>query len=652
MKQIAERFPKVWIVWTIVLCAVSYGHVRLPKLVSDGMVLQRNTPVKIWGWATNGETVRVHFVDSTYVAQTGGTGEWNIVLAPRRAGGPYDMQIIGRDTITLHNIVVGDVWLCSGQSNMELSVERVRPIYRAIIEQSTNGSIRQFYVPQRYDFDQPEEDLGSGSWVPANPQTVLKFSAVAYFFGKELYDRYKVPIGLINSSLGGSPAEAWMSEGALKQFPAYYLEAQRFKNTSLIKQIEERDNKRISAWYKLSSENDLGYRNPEHSWKDPALDVSGWSTMTIPGYWADTKLGPVNGVVWFRREFTVPAGIARKPAKLVLGRIVDADSAFINGEFVGTVSYQYPPRRYDIPAGLLQEGKNTIVVRVISNIGRGGFVPDKQYEIATTNDTIDLRGAWHYRLGVKMDPLASQTFIRWKPLGLYNAMIAPLLNYRIKGAIWYQGESNADRPVEYRELFPALIRDWRRHWNEGDFPFLFVQLPNFMESRPQPSESNWALLREAQLKTLSVPNTAMAVTIDIGEWNDIHPLDKEDVGKRLALAAEKLAYGQEDIVYSGPIYDSMKIEGGTVVLSFTHTGSGLVSKGGKELREFAVAGSDRKFVWAKATIEDKHVVVWSTSISHPVAVRYAWADNPEGANLYNKEGLPASPFRTDDWNLK
>ena len=246
-----------------------------------------------------------------------------------------------------------------------------------------------------------------------------------------------------------------------------------------------------------------------------------------------------------------------------------------------------------------------------------------------------------------MEPLPGQTFIRWKPLGLYNAMIAPLLNYKIKGVIWYQGESNTSEAKEYHRLFSSLIGNWRKKWNQGDFPFLYVQLANFMEAKENPGESEWAELREAQLKTLSVPNTAMAVIIDIGEWNDIHPLNKEDVGKRLALGAERLAYGDEEIVYSGPVYKSMKIDGNKIILTFTHTGSGLTAKGGDELKQFAIAGADRKFIWAKAKIEGDNVIVWNDNISSPVAVRYGWADNPEGANLYNKEGLPASPFRTD-----
>jgi sialate O-acetylesterase len=547
--------------------------------------------------------------------------------------------------------------VCSGQSNMELYLHDVSWVYPSIIANSTNDNIRQFYVPQKYNFKEPQKDFETknlpawqATWQSANPENVLNFSAVAYFFGRDLYNKYKVPVGLINSSLGGSPAESWISEDALKEFPKYYEEAQRFKSDALIKQIEDSDKTRIDAWYDLLRQKDKGYKDPNNIWYKPSLNTSDWSTMKVPGYWADTKLGPVNGVVWFRKKFYAPSAIVGKPAKLILGRIVDADSTFINGVFVGTTSYQYPRRRYDVPPNILKNGYNTLVVRVISNIGNGGFVPDKQYAIASGNKTINLKGKWLYRLGAKMEPLASQTFIRWKPLGLYNAMIAPLLYYRIKGVIWYQGESNADRPIEYRTLFPALIRNWREKWDEGNFPFLFVQLPNFMEPKTEPSESNWALLREAQLKTLSLPNTGMAITIDIGEWNDIHPLDKKDVGYRLALAAEKVAYGDNNVVYSGPIYNSMKADGNKIILSFTNTGSGLIAKGGGKLKYFVIADSSKKFVWANAKIDDDKVIVWNNKISNPVAVRYAWADDPEGANLYNKEGLPASPFRTDDWD--
>ena len=478
-------------------------------------------------------------------------------------------------------------------------------------------------------------------------KTWLIFSAVAYFFGKAIYDKYKVPVGLINSSLGGSPVESWISEDALKKFPAYYNEARLFRDSSLIKVIETSDSKRINAWYNLSSKIDQGYKN-KNSWSDPSLDDSNWLTMKIPGYWADTKVGFLNGVVWFRKKVNIPASVVGKKAKIILGRIVDADSVLINGKFIGNTTYLYPRRRYDIPAGIIKEGENTIVIRVVNSSDRGGFVFDKPYQIQTENDTIDLKGEWKFKVGDIMPSLASQTFIRWMPIGLYNAMIAPLLNYKIKGAIWYQGESNAGRPGDYFDLLSAMINDWRNKWKEGDFPFLFVQLPNFMEAKSEPTESDWALLREAQLKTLSLPNTGMAVTIDVGEWNDIHPVDKKDVGNRLALAAEKIAYG-DDVVYSGPIYKSMKVEGNKIVLSFTHIGSGLVVKGGGDLKYFAIAGADKHFIWAKAKIKGDKVVVWNDNIGDPVAVRYAWADNPEGANLYNKEGLPASPFRTDNF---
>ena len=332
-------------------------------------------------------------------------------------------------------------------------MQRVSPKYGEEIANCTNTYIRQFAVPQKYNFNMPLDDLSSGSWISTNPQSVLNFSAVAYFFGKDLYDKYHVAVGLINASLGGSPAEAWISEDAIKKFPEYYNEAQKFKDSSLIHKIENADNARMNAWYTLLQQKDAGYKDTTKSWIKPELNTSDWETMKIPGYWANGKLGAVNGVVWFRKDINIPASMVGKKAMLILGRIVDADYAYINGVFVGTTSYMYPPRRYEIPANLLKEGKNIIVVRVISNIGEGGFVSDKQYAIVSGNDKIDLTGDWKYKLGATMEPLQGQTFVRWKPVGLYNAMISPLLNYKIKGVIWYQGESNATRAKEYNQLF-------------------------------------------------------------------------------------------------------------------------------------------------------------------------------------------------------
>jgi sialate O-acetylesterase len=636
----------------ILLLAVSLttsGQVKLPALISDGMVLQRDTDIKIWGWAAANEKITVSFIDSVYETKANYSGMWEVIISDMKAGGPYTMNISNTDTVVIKDVLIGDVWICSGQSNMEISMKRVSPIYETEIANSENPFIRYFEVPKRYNFNTPQKDIVNGQWLSAGQDNILKFSAVSYFFANEIYKKYKVPVGLINASLGGSPAEAWISEDALKAFPEYYNEAQRFKDSSLIDSIKTQDRRRFDEWYSKLGENDAGYKNPDQPWYLPDLNTAGWPVMKIPGYWSDEEIGDVNGVVWFRKDIYIPPGMTGKPAKLLLGRIVDSDSVFVNGVFVGATGYQYPPRRYVIPSNILKEGINTIVIRVISNAGKGGFVPDKPYKIVAGKEEIDLKGDWQYKLGAKMEPLQSQTFIRWKPVGLYNAMIAPLINFSIKGVIWYQGESNADRPDEYVNLFQTLINDWRDKWQQGNFPFIYVQLPNFMEPREEPSESNWALMREAQLKALSLPNTGMAVAIDIGEWNDIHPLNKKDVGYRLALAARKVAYN-DDVVYSGPTYRSMEIKENKIILTFSNTGSGPeVKGGGGELKHFAIAGTDRKFIWANAKIENNKVIVWNDKIQNPVAVRYAWADNPEGANLYNKEGLPASPFRTDKW---
>jgi sialate O-acetylesterase len=641
-------FNKVLIFLTCSITLVT-GQVRLPKLISDGMVLQRDTNVKIWGWASEGEQITVNFIGSTYHATTDQNGNWHIMLPELEAGGPYQLDIRASNEIKINDIMIGEVWVCSGQSNMELNMKRVSPLYSDEIADSKNPNIRYFEVPDKYNFNAPQKDLSSGRWEKANPENVLHFSAVSYFFGKEIYDKFKVPVGLINSALGGSPAEAWISEDGLKEFPGYYKEALRFKDSTLVQKIMDDDRTRINKWYDRSKQNDLGYSIPGKPWSSPEYDASDWDVMKIPGYWADGRLGFINGIVWFRKEVNIPASMIGKDAKLNLGRIVDADSVFVNGIFVGNTTYQYPPRRYIIKSGILKEGINLITIRVINNAGRGGFVEDKPYDLVAGNDRIDLSGEWKYRLGTEMEPLKGETFIRWKPLGLYNAMLAPLLSYSIKGVIWYQGEANTKDPVEYRKLFPALIKDWRKNWKQGDFPFLYVQLPNFMEVKPEPSESNWALLREAQLQTLSVPNTAMAVTIDIGEWNDIHPLDKKDVGKRLFVAAEKIAYGIDSVTYSGPVYQSMKIDGERIILFFDHVDGGLVLNNSEKSGSFAIAGSDRHFVWAQAKIQGDKIVVWNEAITNPVAVRYAWADNPAGALLYNKSGLPASPFRTDEY---
>jgi sialate O-acetylesterase len=631
----------------LVLVNNANAQVKLPALVRDSMILQRDTKINIWGWASKNEKINIKFNKKNYKTTTGADGKWLIQLPPMKAGGPYIMDISASNKISLKEILVGDVWICSGQSNMVHQMELHSITYAKDIADANYPEIRHFWMPTMTDLQGPHDDLPTGSWKWANPQDVRQFSAVAYFFAKKLYDKYHVPIGLINASVGGTPIEAWTSEEGLKDFPSSINTIQLNKDTAYINNI----NRRAAALNanRPQTQTDLGMTG-EKKWFDIAYVPKEWRTINIPGYWEDQGIKDLNGVVWYRKEIDIPSSMTGVPAKVFLGRIVDADVLYINGRQVGNTTYQYPQRRYNVPGDLLKPGKNIFVIRVTNTAGKGGFVPGKPYCLFAGKDTIDLKGYWQYKVGDVFKPpvgagggsIAAQN----QPSALYNAMVAPLINYAIKGFLWYQGEANASRPEEYAKLQPAQITDWRNKWKQGELPFLYVQLPNFMDANYLPSESNWAIVRESQLKTLSVPNTAMAVAIDLGEWNDIHPDNKKDVGERLALAAEKIAYG-ENIVYSGPIYQSSKIEGNKIIISFSQTGSGLIANDSEELSEFAIAGADKKFAWAKAKIDSNTVIVWNDSVSNPVYVRYAWADNPVNPNLFNKEGLPASPFRTD-----
>lgn len=620
------------------------SQIRLPKLISDGVILQRNEKIKIWGWASPQEKIRLEFKSKIYTTEADQKGNWVIQLPAQQAGGPYEMVFKATNTIKIQDILFGDIWVCSGQSNMELPMERVKEKYGDIIKNATNTNIRQFLVADKYDFKNEQSDLDSGNWIASNPKSVLDFSAVAYFFAKEIYEKLHIPIGLINSALGGSPVESWMSEEALTAFPIDYAEAQKFKSDILIKQIETTDKKRNDDWYSLLSSTDKGLTEEKQQWSQSDINDADWDQMVIPGFWNKQPIGNVNGVVWFRKEIEVPKRMVGRSAKLVMGRIVDQDFVYVNGEMIGTTGYQYPPRRYELKSTILKEGKNIISIRVINNSGNGGFVLDKPYYIVVGKDTIDLKGEWKYKLGAEMKPLQGPTFIRWKPVGLYNAMIAPLLNFKIKGVLWYQGEANTIDAKEYAKKFPALIKNWRGKWNQGNFPFLFVQLANFMEASTEPRESNWAALRQSQLETLSVPNTGMAVTIDLGEWNDIHPLDKENVGKRLSLLARKLAYKENEISAESPMPDISKFDSDKVILSFKNIGGGLIVKNGSYLKSFSISNDGVNFVWAKAKIKGNKVEVSNGSIKNPTVVRYAWDNNPIEANLFTKEGLPSTPF--------
>lgn len=618
-------------------CFFASAQIRLPRLISDGMILQRGATLQLWGYASPSEKITLIFNKTTYTAVTGNDGKWKISLPPQQAGGPYELAFSGTNKITVKDVLFGDVWICAGQSNMELPLYRVLDFYGSLPAQLANPEIRQFEVPDRYDFKAPQEDLAGGSWQKAQGASMNAFTAVGFFFAADLYKRYHVPVGLINTAVGGSPAEAWISESALRAFPRHYDEMQRFKNDSLVNAIETANTTNQRQWSALLYASDPGIRE---QWQTD-ISITSWAdSISIPVYWPWKS----SGSVWLRRQLYLSAEQAASSARLILGRIVDADSVFVNGRFAGTTSYQYPPRRYELPSGLLKEGLNTITVRTINSGAKGGWIPDKPYALVLDGDSIDLKGFWQYRRGAEVQPVIPQVFIRWKPGGLYNGMMAPLEQYAARGTIWYQGEANTGRPAEYRELMKTLISEWRQRRNEPHMPFLFVQLANYMEAKPAPSESNWAALRQVQLETLDIPNTGMAVAIDVGEWNDIHPLRKKEVGDRLALEACRVAYGEKSLLSSGPLPQSVDRKGSRLRVTFTRTGKGLRTSDGKPVGYVTIAGADGRFVVAETRIHGQQLEVWHPDIVSPVTVRYAWADNPQGANLINDKGLPATPF--------
>lgn len=636
------------IVVALLATTSAFCQVRLPKLISNGLVLQRDAKIKIWGWSAPNEEIAIEFINKKYKIEANDQGEWELQLPTLKAGGPYTMKISASNSIQIDDILIGDVWLCSGQSNMAMTVGQVKELYENDIASSENTFIRNFEVPREYEFNVQRTDLSGGSWSEANPVNVQKFSAAAYFFAKELYAKYKIPIGMINSSYGGTPIHAWLSEEALKPFPASYNEIAALKNPEFVKSIENKDIELEKNWNKNLLLNDEGIAT-KGNWASNSTKTQDWQETKVPGLWNGTALDKVNGVVWYKKEIEVSKSLASNESMLKLGTIMGADSTYVNGKFVGFVKDQWSSRKYQIPANTLVEGKNTITIRIVKKRGNGGFVEGLKYELVGNEETVNLSGIWNYKIGFKQDALPNIVTLRWKPTALHNSMIQPIKKYAVKGAIWYQGEGNAGKPKEYAQLLPALIGELRSVFSHPNMPFLYVQLPNYLKPTELPSESNWALLRESQLKTLSVPNTGMATTIDIGQWNDIHPHKKKEVGNRLAIIAQNLVYGDSKIVCFGPNYESMQIEKGKIMLSFSTLGSAMQFKGTGTHTNFAIAGEDKKFVWAQAKIENGKIVVWSNEVPNPVAVRYAWADNPDGEKLFNTEGLPASPFRTDAW---
>jgi len=629
----------------LLMVSKAFATVTLPALFSDGMVMQRNVKNAVWGWAAAGEQVTVTWINKTYTTKPDHTGKWMLHLDATPAGGPHTLTINGKNQLQIKDVLIGEVWICSGQSNMEWQMNMLKNKYDAEIAASANPNIRHIKIINTTSLT-PQPDVKNRGWKRASPENTPEFSAVAYFFAKELYARLNVPIGLIASNWGGTVAEAWTSLEGLRTFPNYVKKYDQWKSTILSK--DPNPKKVYEQYLDQVMSKDIGAK----TWMDPSLITTDWKTMPQPNNWKRTELAAVDGLVWFRKEIIIDKADAGKPLTLHLGFIDDNDITYFNGVQVGASNGYNIDRNYTVKGKLVKPGRNVIAVRVQDTGGPGGMQGGDRSLMAEVNGKkISLAGDWQYKFSVAQKELPPNPYVDLKspnhPTLLYNGMIAPLIPYGIKGVIWYQGESNTSKAYEYRRLFPAMITDWRNRWQLGEFPFLFVQLANFMDVSSQPTESAWAELREAQTMTLSLPVTGMACIIDIGEAEDIHPKNKLDVGKRLSYAARKIAYG-EDVVHSGPLYFVHTVEGNKIRLDFTNIGTGLAASGG-ELKGFAIAGQDRKFVWANARIEGNQVIVWSDAIAEPVAVRYAWANNPEGCNLYNKEGLPASPFRTDNW---
>ena len=650
-KQIIKMKSKL-IIALIVLFSVNqlFAEIKVARIFNDNMVLQRNKDVPVWGWANKGEKVTVVFNGQKVVAKADQSGKWLVKLKPMKEGGPLEMTVKGKNTIIFKDILIGEVWVCSGQSNMSFKFSDAQNASEDIAT-ADYPSIRCFTVPSKFTA-RPLSDLGGGDWKICSLATVGRFTAVGYFFARELFKSMNVPVGFIQTSWGGTNAETWMSPEAIQVDPDFKSKLAELNSVNLDSVIAGLDAQK-KEWTLNMETNEPGKK--EH-WELPETNVSSWKEMKLPTFWENAGLKGLDGVVWFRKDIELTKAEAEAGMTLNLGPVDDGDDTYVNGMLVGQLNYLtansgITARVYKVDAKLLKEGINTIVIRVMDKAGQGGFgaKPENFYaDVAGIRKS--LVGNWIYRIGFQGVALA-YSGPNIYPTTLYNSMINALIPYAIQGVVWYQGENNASRAYQYRSLFPSLITDWRTHWGQGDFPFLFVQLANYQPAKKQPGESTWAELREAQTMTLSnTPNTGMALAIDLGEANDIHPKNKQDVGFRLSMAARKVAYHQE-LVYSGPTYDTMKIDNGKISISFNNNGSGLITKDKYNyVKGFAIAGDDKKFYWAKAVIDGNTVTVYSDQVPNPVAVRYAWADNPEDANLYNKENLPAVPFRTDSWD--
>ena len=612
---------------------------KLSALLSDGMILQRGEKTSIWGETKPETKVRITFLEKIYETISDSLGKFTIKLKSLEAGGPYEMILDDGEIHKLKDILIGDVWLLNGQSNMELPVRRTLDLYENEVKDAWENNIRKFAVPMQYNFQNPVNEVSTGEWMSVTPEQVLDFSATGYFFAKELYETFGVPIGLIQTAVGGTPIEAWLSENAIGMIGGYEEELALCKDENYVKHTLETQSEKSLQWMEYLNEQDPGLKE---KWFQEDVDSSNWNTIELPKYLKDDEFKSYDGSIWFQKKFYLSEEQKDKFNKLKLGTIVDADETYVNGVLVGTTAYRYPPRRYQIPKGILKEGINVITVRLICTHNVGAFIPDMPYQLVSKEESLDLTGEWNYRLGFRTNIFPSSVTFQYKPTGVYNGMLYPLRNYTIKGIAFYQGESNTGKPKGYGELFQAYIKGIRSLFQENELPIVYVQLPNFLDDEQVEELDHWAQLREEQKCGLKLKHTAMVVTIDIGQYNELHPQNKKLVGQRIALAARRVAYG-EDVIYSGPIYESMKCAEDKIYLTFKYAEDGFLEK---ELHGFEISEDGKKFLPAKAKINGVQVVVCGDGINSPKYVRYAWADNPENISLYGKNGLPAAPFNT------
>lgn len=618
------------------------AELRLPAIFGDNMILQRDSPIKLWGWAEKNETIHVRFMQQKLKAQADKNGQWSVTLAPTPYGGPYNMEIKGHsEQVSLKNILVGEVWLASGQSNMEWTVKNSNNAANEI-SIADYPNIRAFNVEKSIS-DVPKREL-KGKWAVCSPATVGDFSAVGYFFSLKLYQELGIPVGIINASWGGTGAETWTSESGFNKLPAHFKAPyQQHFDGSLQRFLKENELKKQNYLQALTNDPGIAAK-----WYENDTDISAWGKMNIPQLW-ESKLGDMDGIVWFKRRIYLPKGSAQKTGSVLLGTIDDDDVCWINGVKIGETTGYTSVRNYTIPKAVLKDGENIITLKIMDTGGGGGFYGNPtQLYLDVEGEKFPLDGDWNYKEAVTTQQHGyKEVSPNMLPSLLFNAMINPLVPYTIRGVIWYQGENNAGRAYDYRTLFPNLIADWRSQW-KTDLPFYWVQLANYMAKEKSPEDSDWAKLRDAQTRTLRLAHTGQAVITDIGEADDIHPRNKQEVGRRLALIALAKNYGRKNLVYSGPTFKSMVKEGNKLIISFDAIGGGLVVNNKYGYVEgFALAGADKKFVWAQAHIDGNRIVVQADQLSSPVFVRYAWSNNPD-VNLFNKEGLPALPFSNEE----